>query len=280
MPGAQASGAFKKQRHMSRPAKAVVDYFPHYVTHKKTLYTIETKFGNDGYSFWFKLLEMLGATENHFLDLNETDTYEFLLAKTRVSGETANNILETLVRLHALDADLFQYKIIFSENFVENLSQVYSRRGVKAYTKDKLMELMSTKTPVSGVNVDKNPQSKVKESKVKKSKVKESDVIDLTNEINIDFEYVWKAYDKKRGDYLKLKKKWEELSESEREAAMRHIPHYVKATPDKQYRKDLATYINNKSWNDEIIKKNESANHSKTNITGVDIISSLFGSQR
>lgn len=267
---------------MSRPSKAVVDYFPHFVTHKKTLFTIETKFGNDGYAFWFKLLEMLGATENHYLDLNETDTYEFLLAKTRLSGETVNNILETLVRLHALDADLFQHKIIFSENFVDNLSQVYSRRGVKTYTKAILMELMTTKTPITGINVDKNPQSKVKESKVKKSKGNETDVIDCTNQINVDFEFAWKAYDKKRGDYLKLKKKWDELSDNEREAAMEHIPQYVKATPDKQYRKDMATYLNNKSWNDEIItkSKNEQTNNGKADANGIDLISNLFINKR
>ena len=48
---------------MSRPRKAVVDYFPHYVNHGKTLFILEQKYGNDGYAFWFKLLEMLGGSD-------------------------------------------------------------------------------------------------------------------------------------------------------------------------------------------------------------------------
>ena len=51
-----------------RPKKAIVDYFPHFVSHGKTMFTIEMKYGNDGYAFWFKLLEILGSTENHYID--------------------------------------------------------------------------------------------------------------------------------------------------------------------------------------------------------------------
>ena len=34
---------------------------------------------------------------------------------------------------------------------------------------------------------------------------------------------------------------------------MNHLPLYKKSQPNKKYRKDPATYLNNKSWNDEII---------------------------
>ena len=34
---------------------------------------------------------------------------------------------------------------------------------------------------------------------------------------------------------------------------MKHLPLYKKSQPNKKYRKDPATYLNNKSWNDEII---------------------------
>jgi hypothetical protein len=35
------------------------------------MHIIENKFGNDGYSIWFKLLEQLGKANNHFIDISD-----------------------------------------------------------------------------------------------------------------------------------------------------------------------------------------------------------------
>lgn len=72
--------------------------------------------------------------------------------------------------------------------------------------------------------------------------------------INIDFEWFWNEYDKKIGDKQKLKKKWNKLSDEERQNAMNYIELYKQSQPDKQFRKNPETFLNNKSWNDEIIR--------------------------
>ena len=46
---------------MARPAKTSVDYFPHMAHSGKTIAILEARWGNDGYAFWFKLLELLGT---------------------------------------------------------------------------------------------------------------------------------------------------------------------------------------------------------------------------
>ena len=74
-----------------------------------------------------------------------------------------------------------------------------------------------------------------------------------TDTLNVPFDDFWNLYDKKRGDKDKIEKKWQSLKDSEREAIMNHLPLYKKSQPNKKYRKDPATYLNNKSWNDEII---------------------------
>lgn len=74
--------------------------------------------------------------------------------------------------------------------------------------------------------------------------------------INISFAEFWELYDKKVGDKTKLGKKWLSLTDEERLKAMNHIPEYKTAQPDKKFRKDPATYLNNNSFNDEIIKSN------------------------
>ena len=75
-------------------------------------------------------------------------------------------------------------------------------------------------------------------------------------EVNIDFEWFWKDYDKKVGVKEKLRKKWNKLSDEERQNAMNYIDLYKQAVPDKQFRKNPETFLNNKSWNDEIITRN------------------------
>ena len=69
------------------------------------------------------------------------------------------------------------------------------------------------------------------------------------------FEDFWNLYDKKV-DRRSSESKWTKLTDEERIKSMVHIPNYIKANPDKQYRKNPDTYLNNKSFNDEIIDRN------------------------
>ena len=73
--------------------------------------------------------------------------------------------------------------------------------------------------------------------------------------INIDFDFFWNDYDKKVGDKQKLKSKWNKLSDKDRNDIMNYLPLYIEAVPDKQFRKNPETFLNNKSWLDEIVKR-------------------------
>ena len=56
-----------------RKNKYTVDYFPHYCRgqESKTMFILENKFGLIGYAVWYKTLELLGKTENHYIDLRD-----------------------------------------------------------------------------------------------------------------------------------------------------------------------------------------------------------------
>lgn len=69
---------------------------------------------------------------------------------------------------------------------------------------------------------------------------------------NISFVHFWDLYDKKIWK-PKCEKKWNKLSEKEKEAIIAHIPNYKISQPDKKYRKNPETYLNNRSREDEII---------------------------
>jgi uncharacterized protein YdaU (DUF1376 family) len=73
--------------------------------------------------------------------------------------------------------------------------------------------------------------------------------------INIDFDFFWNDYDKKVGDKSRLKSKWNKLSDKDRNDIMNYLPLYIEAVPDKQFRKNPETFLNNKSWLDEIVKR-------------------------
>lgn len=144
---------------MSRPTKQTVDYFPHLCKHGKTIYILEKKYGNNGYAFWFKLLEELGSHNGHILDLSDETEIEFLSAKTGVSDTETIDILNLLSKLDAIDKNLWEKRIVWCQNFVDNISGVYKKRTVS--TPDK---------PISDdgneVSYTDNPQSKVKETKL------------------------------------------------------------------------------------------------------------------
>lgn len=84
---------------------------------------------------------------------------------------------------------------------------------------------------------------------------------------NIPFETFWNAYGKKV-DREKARKKWEGLSAKDQQQAIEHIPKYIAATPDKQYRKYPATYLNNKTWLDEELPSIINGQHSGGTKTG------------
>ena len=154
---------------MARPIKNTVDYFPHIIKNGKTIFILESKFGNDGYAFWFKLLELLGSSDNHVYDFNNSVDWEFLIAKTNVSEEKVTEILKTLVDVEAIDRELLKNKVIWCENFVKGIEDVYRKRKQNRPQKP-VIDDGNPSTPV--VSVAETPQRKLKEIKVNKTKEK------------------------------------------------------------------------------------------------------------
>jgi len=86
---------------------------------------------------------------------------------------------------------------------------------------------------------------------------------DEVKEEKSDFEQFWDAYDKKV-DRIKCERKWKGMTKKDRSDALIAAPVYVKATPDRKYRKNPLTYLNSKTWNDEIIGSNNDTNRGTT----------------
>ncbi|WP_410210202.1 hypothetical protein [Aquirhabdus sp.] len=70
--------------------------------------------------------------------------------------------------------------------------------------------------------------------------------------LNIPFETFWDLYDKKVQPKA-CARKWQRLTDAEREQIMQHVQQYKLAQPDKAFRKNPETYLNQKAWLDEIV---------------------------
>ena len=152
---------------MARPQKQTVDYFPHSVEDSKTKFILENSYGNDGYAFWFKLLELLCKSDGHYYDCNGVAEWMYLIALVKVKEETAIDILNTLAEINKIDQKLWsQGKIIWCQSLVDNISDAYKKRTVSVPEKPTFSEFPHRKPDLNEVSGDGNPQIKLNKTKV------------------------------------------------------------------------------------------------------------------
>jgi cell fate (sporulation/competence/biofilm development) regulator YlbF (YheA/YmcA/DUF963 family) len=99
-------------------------------------------------------------------------------------------------------------------------------------------------------------QSQCEGNAIKERKGKEINEkkVNKVNIIDEQFEEFWDLYDYKKSRD-KAEKAWKTLNKEEKALALQHAPVYAQSTPDKQFRKHPTTYLNSKSFNDEIIER-------------------------
>lgn len=153
---------------MARPQKQTVDYFPHDANASAgdTLTVLQSRFGNDGYAFWFKLLEKLASTEGHYIDCRNSTKWQLLLAKTGVDELLGVEIMNLLVEMQAIDKDLWESKLIWCQKLVDNISEVYKNRRREIPQKPIITGNNAITTGDNAITTPDSTQSKVKYSKV------------------------------------------------------------------------------------------------------------------
>jgi hypothetical protein len=178
---------------MARTTRDIVDYFPHdaRASSSDTLIILQERFGNDGYAFWFKLLEKLCRSEGFFIDCRNPVKQELLFAHCHITPEKGITIVETLADLDAIDKTLWENHVVWCQHLVDNLAEVYKNRRRE---KPQKPVITGSKPITTGDNDNPSCSTPVEipQSKVKKSKEKES------KEKNIAFfEKFWELYPKK-----------------------------------------------------------------------------------
>jgi len=247
---------------MARPHKQTVEYFPHDTdaSERKTLTIIQEKYGNDGFAFWFKLLQLLGKTPGHYYNFNDPADWEFLLAKTHQKDtENTKSILDTLVVLNAIDRELYNCGIIWCQNFVNRVADAYNRTINGAPMRPDF--LVNAKGGVVNVsngtisdNNNHNNQTEIPQRKRKgKGKEKKLNTYAL-------FEAFWKSYPKKKSKG-QAEKAFIKLSPDDKllSVMLATIEKAKKSTnwvkDGGQYIPYPATWLNAKGWEDEYLEE-------------------------
>ncbi len=157
---------------MARTQKDIVSYFPHDANANggDTITVLQGRHGNDGYAFWFKLLEKLASADGHFLDCRNPIKWQLLLAKTGVNEITGVEIMNLLVEMRAIDKELWESKLIWCQKLVDNIAEVYKNRRREIPQKPTITALNEITTDDNDLTTGESTQSKLKETKVKEKK--------------------------------------------------------------------------------------------------------------
>jgi hypothetical protein len=154
---------------------------------------------------------------------------------------------------HFVAANKIKYSANFREIALKNWNRYNGSESPKVFEclcneiehvkDDKLIEYVYSIDRVSILKRNKNKNK----NKNKKEYKNNGEV-----EINIPFENFWDLYDKKV-EKDTCRSKWEKLTDDERSDIISYLPNYIKATPEKKYRKNPETFLNGRGWEDEII---------------------------
>jgi len=158
---------------VGRKQRNTVEYFPHFVGDSKTKSILKSKYGLDGYATWFQLLEILCKSKDHYFDCRDEWSYEWILSEIGIDKNTFENIMDFLARFEKIDPELWQNKIIWCQNLVNNLERVYDKRVSEIPRKPEFPARKSSEDAISGAEINKTG-AEITQSTVKESKGKES----------------------------------------------------------------------------------------------------------
>jgi hypothetical protein len=249
---------------MTRPRKATVDFFPHYCTHGKTMFVLDETYGIHGYYFWFRLLELLGASENHFIDVSNPSVWRFLLAKTKSDGDKAQDILNCLADMEAIDPDLWKSKIIWSQNFIDGIAAAYRNRLEDIPKRpdnlhQKPISNGINKTIKRKISADEPNLTEPNLDEPNKDSCASASPCESDKKSNgHDFETFWKAYPRKVAKPATLKT-WNKIIRAKTFPGIEKILSAINrqstwqqwATNGGKFIPFPSTWLNREGWNDE-----------------------------
>ena len=154
---------------MARPQKEGLDYFSHDTdaVNDEKIEALRALHGNNGYAFYFILLERIYRTNEAELDVSDAETIQILSRKVAVTTEEFMQMLETAFRWKCFDREAYEKRGVLTSNGIKKRTSVVVEK--RATMRDKYQK---KKEEVS--DAETREETEQKPDKVKKRKEKES----------------------------------------------------------------------------------------------------------
>jgi DnaD/phage-associated family protein len=156
--------------YMARPQKEGMDYFPHDTdaVNDEKIEALRLLYGNDGYAFYFILLERIYRSKEFELDVSDAETIQILCRKVGVNEEKFNKILATSIKRGCFDRKAYEERQVLTSNGVKKRASVVVEKRGKMRNK-----YQQSKENVSDAETTQETEEETPQSKEKKSKEKE-----------------------------------------------------------------------------------------------------------
>ena len=177
---------------MARPAKRNCDYFPHFVTDSRDLYFIETRYGIEGYYFYYRLREFLCQCDDIIYKIEYDADLEYLYRYFALDKPKVQEMLDACADNGIIDHNLwYNVQIIWQDDLAAILKDAW--KGRKTAPPEKPIVAIENKlrvsNPINPVSSYINPvsdpintQIKGNETKVDTKKTKQKKI----NEIRLE----------------------------------------------------------------------------------------------
>lgn len=156
---------------MARPLKKGLSYFPHDcdAVNDEKIEALRMLYGNDGYAFFFILLERIYRTEDFELDISDSETIQILSKKIGINEDAFNQILHTALKRGCFDAQVYEERKVLTSNGIKKRAEVVvdKREKMRAKYEEK-------KKDISDAETRKETQSETAQSKLNKNKEKKN----------------------------------------------------------------------------------------------------------
>ena len=174
---------------MARAKKNTVEYFPHVVNQDKFRYMLKRKYPQTGYCVYYAMLELLGGSEDHYYNMNDPYDRDYFIEYTDVDGELVDKILNDLAQWGEIDKVLFDKKVIWNQQFVDNIAGVYTKRGREIPNKSNVCDRLGLGELFPSQPVTETTQSKVDE--IKTNEIKEEESIEAAHPLQL---FIFKGF--------------------------------------------------------------------------------------
>lgn len=170
-----------------------MDYFPHDTdaANDEKIEALQALFGNDGYAFYFKMLERIYRQPNAELPISDPQTRIVLAQKCLVSLERFEQMVQAAIKWGCFDGEAYDLGVLTSRGVKKRFQEVDTQRkrwrtpvsvGVSQELSAGFRGGLSTEITTE-VTDTKTPQSKAKQTKANEIEEQSPSKLDIPLEV-------------------------------------------------------------------------------------------------